>query len=97
MKDIFFKLLFQYLENLHNLHGDLPFLLERRKIENVEKLIANLHDKTEYIIDIRNLKQAFIVFHQTLFDNSRQNLNIFILLHYLLSSCFQESSCNLYI
>ena len=71
MKDIFFKLLFQYLENLHNLHGDLPFLLERRKIENVEKLIANLHDKTEYIIDIRNLKQAFIVFHQTLFDNSR--------------------------
>ena len=24
----------------------------------VEKLIANLHDKTEYVIHIRNLKQA---------------------------------------
>ena len=28
------------------------------KIEKVEKLAANLHDKTEYVIHIRNLKQA---------------------------------------
>ena len=28
------------------------------KIEIVEKLVNNLHDKTEYVIDIRNLKQA---------------------------------------
>ena len=28
------------------------------KIENVEKLVANLHDKTEYVVHIRNLKQA---------------------------------------
>ena len=28
------------------------------KIENVEKLAANLHDKKEYLIHIRNLKQA---------------------------------------
>ena len=28
------------------------------KIEKVEKLVANLYDKTEYIIRIRNLKQA---------------------------------------
>ena len=28
------------------------------KIENVEKLVTNLHDKTEYIIHIKNLKQA---------------------------------------
>ena len=27
------------------------------KIERVEKLVANLHDKTEYVIHIRNLKQ----------------------------------------
>ena len=27
-------------------------------IEKVEKLVANLHDKTEYVIHIRNLKQA---------------------------------------
>ena len=28
------------------------------KTENVEKIVANLHDKTEYIIHIKNLKQA---------------------------------------
>ena len=28
------------------------------KIEKVEQLVANLHDKTEYAILTRNLKQA---------------------------------------
>ena len=28
------------------------------KAWNVEKLVANLHDKTEYVIHMRNLKQA---------------------------------------
>ena len=28
------------------------------KIEKVEKPVTNLHDKTEYVIHIRNLKQA---------------------------------------
>ena len=48
----------QYLEKLHEVHNDLPFLPKRMKIEKVEKLVANLHDKTEYVIHIRNLKQV---------------------------------------
>ena len=28
------------------------------KLEKVVKLVTNLHDKTEYVIHIRNLKQA---------------------------------------
>ena len=32
----------QYLEKLHKLHNDLPFLLERMRIQKVEKLVANL-------------------------------------------------------
>ena len=48
----------QYSENLHELHNDLPFLPERMKIEQIEKLVTNLHDKTEHVIHIRNLKQA---------------------------------------
>ena len=28
------------------------------KIENVETFVANIHDKTEYVIDIRISKQA---------------------------------------
>ena len=48
----------QYPEKLHQLHNDLTFLDKRMKIEQVEKLVANLHDKREYIITIRSLKQA---------------------------------------
>ena len=31
----------QYPEKLHELRNDLPFLPERMKIENIEKLVAN--------------------------------------------------------
>ena len=48
----------QYPENLHNLHNDLPFLPERMKIEKMEKLLANLNNKKEYVIHIKNLKQT---------------------------------------
>ena len=40
------------------IYHDLPFLTERMKIEKVEKLVANLYDNTEYVIQIRNLKHA---------------------------------------
>ena len=48
----------QYTEKLHELHNDIPFLPERTKIEKVEKLVTNLHDKTQYVNHIGNLKQA---------------------------------------
>ena len=41
------------------IYNDLPFFLERMKIEKVEKLEADLFEKTEYIVNIRNLKQSF--------------------------------------
>ena len=47
----------QYLK----LHDDLPFLPKRMKIQKFEKLVASLHDKTEYVIHIiGNLKQKLI-------------------------------------
>ena len=54
----FLKVHVQHPEKLHELNNDLPFLPQRMKIEKVEKLVANLHDKTEYFIHIRSLKQA---------------------------------------
>ena len=48
----------QYLENLHNVHHDLPFLLKRMKIRKFRKLVANLRDKEKYFIHIINLKQV---------------------------------------
>ena len=45
----------QYPEKLHDFHNDLPFLHERMKIKKVQKLVASLHDKTVYVIHLRNL------------------------------------------
>ena len=60
-KGYFLNVDVQYPENLHIFHNDLPFLPEKMKIEKVEKPVANLHDKTEYVrnlIHINNLKQS---------------------------------------
>ena len=54
----FFEVNVQYPERSLDIHNDLPFLPERIKIEKVEKLAANLHDKTKYVIHMKNLKQA---------------------------------------
>ena len=43
-----------YLEVLHN---DWSFLPEIMKLEKVQKLVANFHDKDEYVIHIRNLNK----------------------------------------
>ena len=48
----------QYPKNLYNFLNGLPSFCERMKIEKVEKLVENLHDKEEYIIHIRNSKQT---------------------------------------
>ena len=51
---------------LHELYNDLPFLHDRMKIEKVEKLVADLHDKNEFVIHIRNLKLSWINFEKKL-------------------------------
>ena len=53
----------KYIEKLHELHNDLPFL-------PVEKRQAKLHDKTEYVIHIRTRKfktgiKSWISFEKT--------------------------------
>ena len=50
----FLKVDVQYLEKLHGLYNELPFLPKRMKIV----VVVNLHDNTEYVIHIRKLKQA---------------------------------------
>ena len=54
----FLKVDVLYGKEFHELQNDLPFLPKRMKIGNVEKLLANLYDKREYVIHIRNLKPA---------------------------------------
>ena len=57
-KGYFPEVYVRHPKKLHELHNDLSFLLERMRIEKVEKLVANLHDKMEYVIHIRSLKEA---------------------------------------
>ena len=47
-----------YPKELFNLHKDLPFLPERKKVNKVEKLICSVEDKEKYVVHIRALKQA---------------------------------------
>ena len=47
-----------YPKELFNFHKDLPFLRERKKVEQVEKLICSIENKEKYVIHIRALKQA---------------------------------------
>ena len=47
----------EYPKNLFDLHDDLPFLAERKKIKNCAKLIYNIHNKQKYVVHIRALKQ----------------------------------------
>ena len=47
-----------YPKELFNSHKDLPFLLERKKVEKVEKLICSIEHKKIYFIHVRALKQA---------------------------------------
>ena len=43
---------------MHEVQNDLQFLPERMTNENMKKLVANLHDKTEHVTHMRNIKQA---------------------------------------
>ena len=54
----FLELDIEYPKQLWSFHKDLPFLLERRKLEKVEKRVCSIEDKEKYVIHIRALKQA---------------------------------------
>ena len=57
-KGYFLEVDIEYSKNLFNLHSDLLFLPKRNKIEKCNKLVCNMHDKENYAVYIRALKQA---------------------------------------
>ena len=60
MKSIFWKLIFWKLifKKYMNFIMIYPFYMKEWKLKRSKKLEANLHDKTEYVVNIRNLKHA---------------------------------------
>ena len=57
-KGYFLEVDVDYPKKLFNLHKDLPFLPERKKVNKVEKLICGIEDKEKYVVHIKVLKQA---------------------------------------
>ena len=60
----------------------MNFIMISISIEKFEKLVGNLHDKTEYIIHIKNVKEALN--HELFLKNANRmikcNTNVDILL-----------------
>ena len=54
----FFEVDIDYPKELFDLHKDLPFFPESKKVNKVEKLIYDIEDKKQYVTHIRALKQA---------------------------------------
>ena len=46
----------EYPKNLLNLHGDLPFVAERKKINKCKEIVCNINDEENYVVHIRALK-----------------------------------------
>ena len=72
MKNIFFEVDVQYPKNFHDLHNDLQILPQRMKLEKVLKLVANFTDEKEYVIHMRNSKQALN--HGLVLNNSLNSI-----------------------
>ena len=83
-EEYFLEVDVKYPKNLHNLQNDLPFLTERMKIEKIEKLVANLHDKEEYVRHTRNLRHALNhglmlkKVHRVINFNQKSSLKLYI-------------------
>ena len=58
IRDIFLKKIVEYLKKLFNLHSNLPFLLERKKIRKCNKLVCTVEDKENYAAHIRALNKC---------------------------------------
>ena len=54
-KGYFLEVDIEYSKKLFNLHSDLLFLPERKKIKKCNKLACNIDDKENYVIHIRAL------------------------------------------
>ena len=60
----------EYPKKLFNLHSHLSFLPEQKNIEKCNKLVCNIHDKKNYVVHIRALKQTLN--HELIFKKLHQ-------------------------
>ena len=56
----FLEIDLEYPEDLNDLHNDYPRAPHRFKIVNIDKLIQNLHNKTNYVVHYENYTKASV-------------------------------------
>ena len=57
-KGYIFEVDVKYPRRVHDLHSDLLFLPKKMKIDKCKKLMCNLRNKKNYVVNIRSLKHA---------------------------------------
>ena len=57
-KGYFLEVDVDYPKKLFDLHKNLPFLRERKKVNKIEKIICSIEDKEKYVVNIKVLNQA---------------------------------------
>ena len=57
-KGYFLEVDVDYPKKLFDLHKNLPFLRERKKVNKIEKIICSIEDKEKYAVNIKVLNQA---------------------------------------
>ena len=61
----FLKVDIEFPKELHDLHGDLPFLSERMKINKCSKLVCNLYDLKELCCSHESFKTSVNAWSKT--------------------------------
>ena len=70
-KRYFLDVAVEYQKKLFNLHSALSFLSEKNKIKKCNKLVCDVHDKKNYVVHIKALKQALN--HGLILKNMQSN------------------------
>ena len=58
MKTVMRNIFLKQMQRFRKIYKDLSYLLERKKLEKVKKLVCGIEDREKYVVHIITLKQA---------------------------------------
>ena len=58
MKTVMRNIFLKQMQRFRKIYKDLSYLLERKKLEKVKKLVCGIEERKKYVVHIITLKQA---------------------------------------